>query len=347
MSPMKITEVVTTDVFAGTERYVVEVSRQLARRGHSVTVVGGDPAPMIRWTEPDVRWLPGASTREAVRSLIRGGGCDVVHSHMTKADYVGAMTAPVTRAGRVSTRHITAPRGHSRAARALAPLLRRSLHAELTVSEWTSQQLERPADVVLLNGVRAVPDGPEHRERLILVAQRLAPEKDTATAIRAFATSGLAASGWDLTVAGNGDEQPRLERLASELGVAHRVSFPGWVDDVPALYDRASMLLAPAATEPCGLTVIEAMAHGLPVIAAAAGGHLETVGQHSAAALFEPGDAAAAARHLVRLADDPQTRRAYGSTLQALQRDRLTIEAHVDRLEAVYRDIARRRAASR
>ena len=345
MSALRITEVVTTDVFAGTERYVAEVSRELGARGHEVTVVGGDPAPMIRWTGPEVRWLPGSSPREAVRTLAHGGRRDVVHSHMTRADFVAALTAPVTRGARVSTRHITVPRGHSAPARRVAPLVRRTLHAELAVSEWTSQQLERPADVVLLNGVRAVPDGPERREPLVVVAQRLAPEKDTATAVRAFAASGLAGRGWRLVVAGNGEQQPDLQRLAVDLGIADHVAFPGWVDDVPALYDRASVLLAPAPTEPCGLTVIEAMAHGLPVVAAAAGGHLETVGQHSAAALFTPGDVRAAADHLVRLADDPAARTAYGTTLRALQRDRLTLEAHVDRLESVYRDVLARRAA--
>ncbi len=74
MKPLRITEVVTTDVFAGTERYVADVARELGRRGHDVVVVGGDPAPMIRTTGPDVRWLPGASTRAAVRTHGGGGG---------------------------------------------------------------------------------------------------------------------------------------------------------------------------------------------------------------------------------------------------------------------------------
>ncbi len=339
MTPLRITEIVTTDVFAGTERYVAEVSRELARRGHHVTVVGGDAAPMIRESGPDVRWLPGAATRAAVRNIARGGVRDVVHSHMTKADFVALLTAPVTHAARVSTRHITAPRGYSPAARRMAPFVRRALAAELAVSEWASRQLERPADAVLLNGVAAVPDSATPRERLVVVAQRLAPEKDTTTAIGAFALSGLAEQGWRLEIAGSGEEEPTLRRLAGAHGVVGSIDFLGWIDDVGALYDRAAILLAPAPTEPCGLTVIEAMAHGLPVVAAAAGGHLETVGQHSHAALFSPGDVRAAADQLRRLATDPATRTSYGASLQTLQRDRLTIGSHVDRLEEVYRDV--------
>lgn len=343
MTPLRITEVVTTDVFAGTERYVADVSRELSRRGHEVTVVGGDPAPMIRATGPSVRWLPGASTRAAVRSLARGGARDVVHSHMTKADFVALATAPATRGARVSTRHITVPRGYSPAARRIAPLVRRSLSTELAVSEWSSQQLEHPADAVVLNGVASVPDSTVTRERLVVVAQRLAPEKDTTTALGAFAMSGLAGHGWRLQIAGSGVEEPTLRRLATAHGIAANTDFLGWVDDVDDLYDRAAILLAPAPTEPCGLTVIEAMAHGLPVVAAAAGGHLETVGQHHDAALFPSGDVRAAADQLARLAADPVARDAYGTALRTLQRERLTIGAHVDRLEQVYRDVVTRR----
>ncbi len=265
---------------------------------------------------------------------------------MTKADYVATATAATTRAARISTRHITVPRGHTAMARRVAPWVRRSLRAEVAVSEWTSQQLERPADVVLLNGVAVAPESTVVREDVIVVAQRLAPEKDTTTAVGAFAVSGLARRGWRLVIAGSGEEQATLQRLAVAHGVADSTEFRGWVDDVAQLYDRAAILLAPAPTEPCGLTVIEAMAHGLPVVAAAAGGHLETVGQHSGAALFTPGDVRAAADQLVRLADDPAGRRAYGESLRTLQRDRLTIGAHVDRLEALYRELAAGRRRS-
>jgi len=90
------------------------------------------------------------------------------------------------------------------------------------------------------------------------------------------------------------------------------------------------MLLAPTPIEAFGLSVLEAMSHGLPVVAAGAGGHLETVGSTPGAALFAPGDAAAAARQLARLITDPRDRRRYGDALRERQRTLFTAERQTE-----------------
>ncbi len=64
---------------------------------------------------------------------------------------------------------------------------------------------------------------------------------------------------------------------------------PRAVDDTGHFLDGAAVFLAPAPAEPFGLAVVEAMAHGVPVVVAAGGGHLETAGDD--ALLFPPGDA--------------------------------------------------------
>lgn len=335
---LRLTQVVSTDSFAGTERYVVDVAAALQRRGHDVAVVGGPADRMRELLRPGVGWRPGSDTASTLRSLAAGGRRDIVHSHMTKADFCALIAAPVTGGRRVSTRHLTVHRGFTPAARRLAPVVRRALAAEIAVSRFVSDAVEVPSDLVLLNGVLPVDRiGPEpERGPVVLVAQRLAPEKDTSTALRAWARSGLAGRGWSLVVAGVGDERPTLEGLAVELGVADSVEWLGWVGDMASLYASCSLLLAPAPTEPCGLTILEAMAAGLPVVAAGAGGNTETLGQEPTAALFAPGDAQAAADHLMRLAGDPRLRLEYGGLLQRLQRERLTLAGHVDRLEELY-----------
>lgn len=347
-SRLRITQVVTNDNFAGTERYVTEVTNELARRGHDLVVVGGKGDSMTELLEPGVTWSAGGTAPDAVRALIRGGRRDIMHGHVAKSDFVVAAAAPFTGGARISTRHITAIRGYTSLARKLAQPVRRMLTCEIAVSRWTSDQLEAPADLVLLNGVRVEPDVDAPRTPTILVAQRLAPEKDTATAVRAFARSGLAAEGWRLVIAGSGDELPALQGLAVELGVRASIEFAGWVQDPTEWYRSSGMFLAPAPGEPCGLSILEAMAHGLPVVAASSGGHLETVGTVTSAALFDAGDDAAAARHLVRLAREPVGRAAYGAELRTLQRKCFTIDRHVDRLEQIYRDaLPRRRRARR
>lgn len=330
---LRITQVLATDRFAGTERYVVEVGAELSRRGHAVQVVGGEPVAMRRLLPPAVRWRAGGSARTALAALATGGRCDVVHSHITRADFVAAMAAPLTGGARISTRHITARRGYSPLAASLAGPVRRGLRREIAVSNFVATTVETAVDEVLVNGVAPVPDQPGPRERTVLVAQRLAAEKGTDVALRAFARSGLARQGWQLLVAGDGDQRAALERQAAGLD---GVRFLGWVDDLQPLLASAGLLLAPAPAEPCGLTVLEAMAHGLPVVAAGSGGHLETVGREPGAALFPAGDEGGAATQLSRLATDETGRDRYARSLRDLQRRELTLARHVDRLEEIY-----------
>lgn len=341
-STLRVTHLITNAEFAGTERYVVDVSTQLIERGHDVVVIGGKPESMQALLPDGVRWHEGASASTALRQLVAGGRRDIVHSHNAKGDFVALMGAPVSGGSRVSTRHITAPRGYSPLARRLGRVVRAALRTEIAVSRWTSDQLERPADVVLLNGVQPQPDVTAQRRDVVLLAQRLDPEKDTETALRAWAHSRLGERGWTLRIAGSGSEREKLDALVGSLGITASTEFTGWVPEVGELYRTSAVFFAPAPTEPCGLSILESMAQGMAVVAAASGGTLETVGTHPRAAMFPPGDAEAASVQLLRLADDPDLRSGYGDELRELQRTSFSISVHVDRLERLYRDAAER-----
>ena len=148
--------------------------------------------------------------------------------------------------------------------------------------------------------------------------QRLDTEKAPEVGLRAWAASGLAGRGWRLVVAGSGALRPGLEAECATFGPPCGVTFAGNVDDTDGLLAGASILLAPAPAEPFGLSVVEAMSHGLAVVAAAGGAHLETVGD--AGVLFAPGDVTAAATALAGLADDraaPPCRRRSAATAPA------------------------------
>jgi glycosyltransferase involved in cell wall biosynthesis len=101
----------------------------------------------------------------------------------------------------------------------------------------------------------------------------------------------------------------------------------------------AGLLLAPRPDEAYGLSVVEAMAVGLPVVAAAGGGHLETVGPVSGSGLFPPEDVAGAAAALRALAVDEGRRAGYGEDLRAAQRERFTLEAQQRATDEVYRGV--------
>jgi len=171
---------------------------------------------------------------------------------------------------------------------------------------------------------------------VVLVAQRLDAEKDTATALLGWARSGLADEGWTLDVAGRGGEADYLADLASDLGVAASVRFLGHVDDLDRRMAEASMLVASAPAEPFGLSVVEAMASRLPVVVAAGGAHPELVGPVAGELLFTPRQANQLADRLVALAADAAHRAELGERLHARFEAEYTVERHVDRLEELY-----------
>jgi glycosyltransferase involved in cell wall biosynthesis len=164
--------------------------------------------------------------------------------------------------------------------------------------------------------------------------QRLDPEKDTITALRSWALSGLASEGWNLRIVGKGSQRRALETWVRANDLS-RVQFVDWTEDVAGEFASAGILLATAPCEPLGLVVLEAMAAGLPVLAAAGGGHLETIGTVPAARLFRCGDAAAAAAELRELLQ-PDVRAELSERARSVARASFNLGEHVDRLIEQY-----------
>jgi len=279
--------------------------------------------------------VPARTTGDVTVALARlGRDGDVVHVHMKAAETAAMVTRPLLHAPIVATRHFAAGRGSSAWGHTVAPAIRRSLAAELAISQFVADAADGASEVVR-NGVADAAAVPA-RGHVVLVAQRLEPEKHTQDALDAWARSGLETSGWELWIAGDGSARAELTRRAA--GIAG-VRFLGHRHDLPHLREQVGVFLATAPAEPFCLSVAEAMAAGLPVVAAAGGGHLETVGASCPELLYPPGDVDACATLLRRLADDEHARRALGGRLRDHQRTALTLNGHVDQLVDVYRRV--------
>ena len=339
-----VVHVVTTGNFAGVERYVCDAGRETSARGWQTAVVGGSADRMPAALGGDVRWLPGATPLEAVRSLRRIGRQDICHAHMTTAEAVSIVAKPLHRAPIVSTRHFAGSRGANRAGKLLAPRIGRRLARQIAVSDFVAQQLERAPDAVIRNGVPPSPCLWRGSSRVVLVVQRLEREKDTMTALRAWRASRLADEGWSMRVVGAGSERTALEAWVASEHVPG-VTFAGATARVSDEFASAGVLLAPAPAEPFGLVVVEAMAAGVPVVACAAGGHLETVGLLREAAMFAPRDIVAAVTVLHSYRSD-DTRAAASEAGRQLVSTRFSITHHIDQLLVEY-DTARDRTERR
>lgn len=333
----RITHVVRSDAFAGVERYICDTVTELAARGWDVSVVGGDPSAMRGALPAQIRVEPADTTARVSRALRSLGHVDLVHAHMTAAELGVAPLKGRAFDALVSTRHFTGSRGTSLGGRATAGYISRRLDRQIAISQYVADHIETPS-TVLHHGVPRSVRTPTERSRTVVLLQRLQPEKDTATAVRAWAHSELASEGWQMRVYGTGAEQSQLRALASDLGVAESVTFHGFTSDPRGVLASAGLLLATAPAEPFGLSVVEAMAERTPVIAADGGAHRETLGPD--AVYFTPGNAAEAGSLLRAWAKSPN-RLPYGQLLQERHGELFTIQAHVDRLENLYREVLR------
>jgi len=336
---LRVAHVVVTDEFAGVERYVSMTAVELARRGVEVSVVGGSGTRMPEVLGQSVKWLPGRTAGEALRSVARLGRQDVCHVHMTLAEATAVAARAVHRAPILSTRHFAAPRGSTLPARALRPVIAKGMVREIATSQFVAQQLERTPERVLSPGVPPASNTWRVGNRNVLLLQRLEPEKDAQTALAAWKEARLWEAGWSLRILGDGTQRVALEAWAASNHI-EGVQFAGWVADVDAEFRSAGMLLAPTPAEGFGLGVVEAMAAGLPVVASASGGHLESVGRIPGAPLFPARDAFAAAVMLRSMLDD-DLRASLSSAGRNLVAQRFSLSSHVDRLEDEYGAVAR------
>jgi len=159
---------------------------------------------------------------------------------------------------------------------------------------------------------------------LLLCLGRLHRNKGFDTAL--YAMAGL--PGAYLWIAGEGPEHDALARQALELGVADRVRFLGWRDDVPALLAAADIFLCSSRHEPLGNMVLEAWAHGTPVVAAASQGPSQLIQDGINGLLCPVDDAAALAKAADSLIKDAALAQELAGAGNAAYRGQYT-EGHV------------------
>ena len=340
---MRVVHVIHSDAFAGVERHVARLAAAQAERGDDVVVIGGDQNQMRIESSRRVVVRPAATiwkTIQAVGSEARGRA-DVVHAHMTVAEAASVWALVGTATPIVATRHFAQNRGRNALSRRVARIVAGRIAAQIAISDYVAERVEGDCTVVH-PGVPAEPDAlaATDRARRVLVVQRLEAEKATDDALRIFAQSGLPSIGWRMDIAGSGSQLTSLRQLAGNLSIADHVAFLGHRTDVPQLMRDSGVLIAPCAKEGLGLTVVEAMASGLPIIAAAAGGHLETLAGAPGAVLYEPASGLdEAACRLAALASDDNARNRIALALQETQRDRFTLARQAEATEAVYRGV--------
>ncbi|AAU91854.1 glycosyl transferase, group 1 family protein [Methylococcus capsulatus str. Bath] len=138
---------------------------------------------------------------------------------------------------------------------------------------------------------------------------------------------------------GKGPLESSLIETVRHLGLADRVHFAGFRDDLPRILPCLDLVVHPALREGLGISLLQAAAAGVPIVASRAGGIPEAVRDGDNGLLVPPGDAAALAAAIRRLLDDRDLARDMGQRGRALIGREFSVEGMVEGNLAVYREL--------
>ena len=208
---------------------------------------------------------------------------------------------------------------------------------------WVLSMCNNPRVVVIYNPVQLAPTTPSlgaRDKQTVLFLGRLGERKGSYDLLRAVAR--ISADFPDLRVLMGGDgEIHKVREEAESLGITDRVELLGWVrgSEKAALLNRSSVYVLPSYNEGLPMSVLEAMAAGLPIISTPIGGIAEAVTDGVEGCLVQPGDVDALALALGRLLSDADLRRRMGEAARLKVEATFSAERILPQVEALYREL--------
>jgi glycosyltransferase involved in cell wall biosynthesis len=350
----------------GTERLVIEIVRSLHRQSIESVVCcldeeGAWAGEVTRLGVPVVALNRRAGFRPSlgrtIARLAEHHNVNVLHCHHYSSFVYGQIASLIkpslrvvfTEHGRLSD----AP--PSRKRRLVNPLLGRLPAAIYAVSEdlgrhMVSEGFPTSRVQVIHNGIdpgRRTSEHGRRRARLALnlpdkafvvgTVARLDPVKDLPIMLQAFATVQSRIAGARLVIVGDGAERQSLETIGRQLGIGDAVIWAGQREDVRDLLPALDVYCNSSVHEGVSLTILEAMAASLPVVATRVGGNPEVVDAETGL-LVPPRSASTLSLALMTLAADAPRRALMGEAA----RRRVETSFSIDRMVAAYASDYRR-----
>jgi glycosyltransferase involved in cell wall biosynthesis len=172
---------------------------------------------------------------------------------------------------------------------------------------------------------------------LIGVVARLTPEKDHATLLEAFSRVLTGRPPAKLIVVGDGELMGRLREHTARLGLESSVLFLGNRTDVPELLHVLDVFALSSKEEGLGITLLEAMASGVPIVATSVGGIPEIVEHGVTGVLVPPGDEAVLADAIEWVLSHPETIEPMVAAARRRVEEKYSLERMISEYEALYR----------
>jgi sugar transferase (PEP-CTERM/EpsH1 system associated) len=340
----------------GLEKLLVQFARHHDRDRFNHVFVAlrdvGAPAEEIRGQgghvyvlgEPRGKW----HELRRVTRLLSDLGPAVVHTHNLYPFFYGSIAARLAQVPAViHTRHGVAL-GDGSSGRILFWSASRLTDRVVSVSEDTARRSAREGHLragqglMIWNGVDTdefVYRGPRNGSNHLITISRLELIKDLPTLLRAVAIAHRSIPDLHLDVVGDGTQRRNLETLAHSLGLDGSVAFLGERHDIAALLTTAAVFVSSSASEGVSLTLLEAMAVGLPVVATAVGGNPEVVADGWTGELVPADDPEALAAALVRVCGDRERAARMGREGRARVERHFDVRQAIRAYEALYDDV--------
>jgi glycosyltransferase involved in cell wall biosynthesis len=324
----------------------------------ALSLSAGSAVQRIRRLGIPVDVIDEADDEAAIRELaawLRREEIDLVHAHMFRAEVVGTRAAlaagtPVIMATIHSSR-VRSPEDVATLASLTPAMDRLIVPSDSILAKIRAEGRGEAAYSVVPNGVdlsRFAAPAPRcalRRESsipgsavLVGVVARLEPEKGHTHLVAAWPDVVAAAPDTWLAIVGEGSECAALREQAAALPAParDRIIFTGRREDVAALTADLDIAVLPSLREAQGISILEAMARRVPVVASAVGGIPEVVADGVSGFLVPPADPPALAAAIARLATSPALRARMGDAGYRIVAERFSMEAHVRRIEAIY-----------
>jgi len=368
VGPARVLYICDLNAHGGTQTHLLQMLAGLDRSRYAPAVGALTLSDDLRrkLTALDVPFtdmaLRGAFKASTLRSLVSLGNLarrqrvDLLHGFLYQGNIV---TSAVSQLG--GAPYVTSVRNMDRWKTTLQRQVSRLAHAgasriifnaEATREETiATESIRRERTVVIRNGVdvpeRDRPPAPPDRAPTAACVASLSSKKGHAVLLDAFSIARKSLPQARLLLAGDGSLRDRLAWRARENGLEQAVEFLGHRDNVRGVFEAADVVVLTSVEEGLPNALLEAMAHGLPVVATDVGGNREVVEHEATGLLVPPADRDAVAQALVRLLSDRNLAARMGEAGRERVRQQFGLRTMLDAYMRLYDDVLRRGRRSR